>query len=326
MGHDAGVNESTAGPGRVVGVVALTVVLAVGGAVAAAELLGDPARPSVPSSTVEDHRERGAGGPRGGPGGPQPPCAAAPARTLRVATYNIKGAASRTGGFDLGSVARDVAAWDVDVVALQEVYRYGDRRARRDQPAQLAGLLGMEQVFGFNTRKGRVTQYGTAVLSRHPITGTANVALPNRRGLEQRGLLRATIDVAGTEVDVLNTHLQHTPQAAVLRVRQARSIAAVVAARRITTGNPVVLGGDFNSSPTGSVSSVLQVPLDDTWPVAGVGQGATAPAGSPRARIDRLYHSADLRPLAAAVQPSATSDHRAVVAAYEVLQSGRTCR
>lgn len=295
---------------RTVALVVAATLVAVGAGAAAYAVLGGPDREDPAPAT---------GQPSGQPSTATAdgrPCATA--ATLRVATYNIKGAAARSGGFDLGAVARDLAAWDVDVALLQEVYRYGDPAARRDQPAQLASALGAEPVFGFNTRKGGTTQYGTAVLSRHPIVGTANVALPNRGGLEQRGLLRATLDLDGTTVDVFDTHLQHTPQAADLRVRQARSIARVVGGRASATGYPAVLGGDFNSSPTGSVSGVLQGVLSDTWSAVGSGRGATAPAGAPRARIDRLYHSADLVPLAATVRPATTSDHRAVTASYAV--------
>lgn len=253
-------------------------------------------------------------------------CVPAPSTTVRVVTYNILGAGSRSGGgYDLARVRADIASWDVDVAILQEVYRRGGDPARSDQPADLAAGLGMDWAFGYNTRKGPRTQYGTAVVSRFPIVEQANARLPNRAGLEQRGLLRATLDVEGTRLDVYDTHLQHTPQAADLRVQQARSIAGIVGARRAATGNPAVLGGDFNSSPTGSVAAALNGPLRDTWFDVGVGQGATAPAGNPGARIDRLYQSADVVPVAASVRPTAASDHNAVSAVYELPGSGQVC-
>ncbi len=239
--------------------------------------------------------------------------------TLSVATYNIYGAGSRFGpGYDLGRVAADIRAWGVDVAILQEVYRYGGEPARSDQPVQLAGALGMDWAFGFNWRKGPRTQYGTAVLSRYPIVDSTNTLLPRWGGTEQRGLLRATIDADGVLVDVFDTHLQHTPQAEALRVQQAQRIGQLIGARRAGTGYPAVLGGDFNSSPTGAVSAPLGAVLDDTWFAVGAGGGATHPAGNARARIDRLYHSADARPVSAAVRPSAASDHNGVTAVYEV--------
>ena len=253
-------------------------------------------------------------------------CVTAPPTTVRVATYNILGAGSRFGpGYDLGRVRADIASWDVDVAILQEVYRLGGDPARRDQPADLAGGLGMDWAFGYNARKGARTQYGTAVLSRYPIVEQANARLPNQPGLEQRGLLRATVDVEGTRLDVYDTHLQHTPQAAALRTQQARSIAAMVQARRAATGNPAVLGGDFNSSPTGTVGAALNAVLRDTWFDVGAGQGATHPAGRSIARIDRLYQSDDVVAVGAAVRPSSASDHDAVTAVYEVPGSGRVC-
>ncbi|WP_343901156.1 endonuclease/exonuclease/phosphatase family protein, partial [Nocardioides aquaticus] len=253
-------------------------------------------------------------------------CVPAPSTTVRVATYNILGAGSRSGrGYDLGRVRADIASWDVDVAILQEVYRLGGDAARSDQPADLAAGLGMDWAFGYNARKGARTQYGTAVLSRFPIVEQANSRLPNSGGLEQRGLLRATLDVGGTRLDVFDTHLQHTPQAAALRAQQARSVAGIIGARRAATGNPAVLGGDFNSSPTGAVGASLNGVLRDTWFDVGGGQGATHPAGRGKARIDRLYQSADVVPLAAAVRPSAASDHDAVTAVYQLPGAGRVC-
>ncbi|VXC03547.1 endonuclease/exonuclease/phosphatase family protein [Nocardioides sp. AX2bis] len=268
-----------------------------------------------------------AAGPAGsGPRARERTCLPAPSTTVRIATYNILGAGSRSGGgYDLARVRADIASWDVDVAILQEVYRLGGDAARSDQPADLAADLGMDWAFGYNARKGARTQYGTAVLSRFPIVEQANARLPNWNGLEQRGLLRATLDVGGTRLDVFDTHLQHTPQAAPLRTQQARSIAGMIGARRAATGNPAVLGGDFNSSPTGDVAGVLNGVLRDTWFDVGAGQGATHPAGRATTRIDRLYQSADVVPLAAAVRPSAASDHDAVTAVYEVPGTGRVC-
>lgn len=270
--------------------------------------------------------EQAAGPLGGGPRTRERSCTPAPPTTVRVATYNILGAGSRFGGgYDLGRVRADIASWDVDVAILQEVYRLGGDAARSDQPADLAAGLGMDWAFGYNARKGARTQYGTAVLSRFPIVEQANARLPNWNGLEQRGLLRATVDVQGTRLDVFDTHLQHTPQAAALRSQQARSIAGMIGARRAATGNPAVLGGDFNSSPTGDVAASLNSVLRDTWFDVGVGQGATHPAGRANARIDRLYQSADVVPVAAAVRPSAASDHNAVTAVYQVPGTGRVC-
>ena len=243
-------------------------------------------------------------------------CGAAPA-TLSVASYNILGAGSRFGGgYDLSRVSGDLAAWDVDVAILQEVYRKGGDPARKDQPAQLGAALDMAYAFGFNARKGPHTEYGTAILSRYPIVDRANTLLPNRNGLEQRGVLRATIEVGGRNVDVFDTHLQ--PGADDLKVTQARSVADVISGRRAATGNPALLGGDFNSIPTGNPAAPLTAVLRDTWAAVGVGSGFTHPARRPNARIDRLYHSAGLTPVSTTVRPSKASDHNAVSATYRL--------
>ena len=249
-------------------------------------------------------------------GVPSTACGAGPA-TITVASYNILGAGSRSGGgYDLRWVSGDLAAWDVDVAILQEVYRKGGQAARKDQPAQLGAALDMDYAFGFNARKGPRTEYGTSILSRYPITDRANTLLPNRGGLEQRGVLRATIDVDGRPVDVFDTHLQ--PGADDLKVSQATKVAEAVSGRRRATGNPALLGGDFNSTPTGNPARPLTAVLADTWAAVGAGSGFTHPARRPNARIDRLYHSSGLTPVSSTVRPSKASDHNAVSATYRL--------
>ncbi len=256
--------------------------------------------------------------------GDETSCTPVAPATLTVATYNILGAGSRNGGGnDLSRVVNDLRAWDVDVAILQEVYRFGGDAARSDQPAQIASALGAGWAFGFNARKGGSTQYGTAIISRFPILEQANVALPNAGGGEPRGVLRATLDVGGADLDVFDTHLQ--PGADSLKQAQARTVAGVIGARRTATGNPAVLGGDFNSIPTNGVAGTLGSVLRDVWFDVGSGSGFTHPAGGPNARIDRLYHSPEVVPISAAVRPATASDHNAVTATVQVEGSGTTC-
>ena len=244
--------------------------------------------------------------------------------TLTIATYNILGAGSRNGGGnDLGRVVNDLRAWGADVAILQEVYRFGGDAARKDQPAQIASALGAGWAFGFNARKGGSTEYGTAVISRYPIVEQANVPLPNAGGGEPRGVLRATVDLGGSRLDVFDTHLQ--PGSDSLKLAQARTVAGVIGARRTATGNPAVLGGDFNSIPTNAVAGVLGSVLRDVWFDVGSGAGFTHPAGGPNARIDRLYHSPEVVPLSAGVRPATASDHNGVTATVRVDGSGTTC-
>ncbi|MEU4895865.1 endonuclease/exonuclease/phosphatase family protein [Streptomyces sp. NPDC044780] len=234
---------------------------------------------------------------------------------LRVATFNIHHGASPADVLDLERVAQVIEALGVDVIGLEEVDRYWRRSGFADQPAWLGERLGMRYAFGANLdldpeEPGRPRrQYGTAVLSRRPILSWTNTHLPLVPGHEQRGLLRATLDVGGTRVTFAVTHLQHDDGQE--RERQSARIAELLGPNPGRT----VLVGDLNATSEAPEIRTLTGVLDDVWTKAGTGDGFTYDAADPHARIDYLLASHDIGPLAAevvTVDPEA-SDHLPVV-------------
>ncbi|GAB6983953.1 endonuclease/exonuclease/phosphatase family protein [Nocardioides pyridinolyticus] len=246
------------------------------------------------------------------------------ATRLHVMTFNIHSARAADGSVRLSTITEEIRRWRADVVLLQEVDRGRDWTGRVDMPATLAEALGTSWTFGANVRRSATNQYGTAILSRFPITDSRNVPLPAPPGTQQRGLLGATIDVNGTEVSVYNTHLEHTSSAA--RLQQMRVITQVLA----SDPRPMVLGGDLNSRPGSPVMDLATRQLTDTWPEVGRGPGYTHSARNPRSRIDYLLHDggedADLVSVDAIVLRSGVSDHWAVRAGYRLVSdSGEIC-
>jgi endonuclease/exonuclease/phosphatase family metal-dependent hydrolase len=233
---------------------------------------------------------------------------------VRVMSFNLHHGVGTDGRLDLGRSAALVEACAPDVVALQEVDRHlGPRSRFADQPAELAERLGMDVAYGVNVEwpprepGAPPRQYGTALASRTPLVWWRNRALPLPVGGEPRGLLEALVDVDGTVVRVLGTHLQHDSAAG--RAAQVEVVAAVAAASR----EPVVLLGDLNAVPGAPELAALDGVLVDAWATAGEGPGPTFPSRRPRARIDHVLTSPDLRAVAAAVVPTDASDHRPVV-------------
>lgn len=258
-----------------------------------------PPQPTVPGSTLS-------------------PCPGVrPPAHVSVLTFNIHGALSHTG-YDLERIAQEIEDWDADVVLLQEVDRHRARSRFDDQPAELAARLDMSVAFGSNVVRppaasGRQEQeYGTAILTRFPIRSRSNVALPNQPGLEQRGLLRATLRMAGQWVDVYGTHLQHTRGN--IRIEQMRAIKDAVA----DDLRPHLLGGDLNAPPDSPAMAIAGSFLADPWAEVGDGPGLTVPADVPHRRIDYVLHSDDWVPTAATTLLSGVSDHRALRVEFEL--------
>ncbi len=242
--------------------------------------------------------------------------ACAPTRSLgplRVASFNIHGGVSRGGRYDLTGVANDIAAWNADVVLVQEIHRFRRGSGLADMPADLAARLGMDVAFGANfsrapeARGAPRRESGTAVLSRFPIAESVNTLLPNLPGFQQRGLLRARLELKGQPVDLYATHLDHQSRAA--RLAQAQTIAATLAASDV----PAVVGGDFNAAPGSPPIRAMSRAAADLWPLSGDGPGLTAPERRPRVRIDYLFSRGRWDASASYVAGSRVSDHRAVL-------------
>lgn len=237
------------------------------------------------------------------------------ARVVDVMTYNIHHAQGTDGVLDLQRIADVIEASGADVVGLQEVDRHFSARSEWvDQAKALAGLLGWHAAYGANLDSpppaGRTerSQYGTAVLSRYPIVSTENTHLYNAGGKEQRGLLHAAIDVRGQRLDFYSTHLEHTSQD--IRRHQTSEIVDLVG-----EADPAVVVGDFNAYPDAPEIATLTAAFDDAWEVAGHGPGYTYPAEDPHGRIDNLYVTDRVRPVAAEVVMTdpVASDHLPVV-------------
>jgi glycerophosphoryl diester phosphodiesterase len=234
---------------------------------------------------------------------------------VTVATYNIHHAAGVDDVLDLERIATEIERGGAAIVGLQEVDRHWSERSEFvDQAQWLADRLDMEVAYGANLDLDPPApgsprrQYGTAILSAHPIVYSHNTHLPRPEGGEQRGLLEAAIDVDGVRVRVANTHLQHT--SAVERRAQTERIVELL--RPVRT--PIVLMGDLNAQPGTPELAPLSPRFVDAWPRGGVGDGFTYPAEGPTARIDYVLTTADVDVSAAEVLTSPASDHAQVTA------------
>ncbi|WP_370614296.1 endonuclease/exonuclease/phosphatase family protein [Mumia sp. Pv 4-285] len=237
------------------------------------------------------------------------------ARVVDVMTFNIHHGAGADDLVSLERIADVIRDSGADVVGLQEVDRHFSARSGwADQATELADLLGYEVAFGANIDRDPPApgqpriQYGTAILSKHPIVGWSNTWLARTGNQEQRGLLTAEIDVRGTRLTVLNTHLAASSQPD--RLAQTAQIAAAVDPRQ-----PTVLFGDLNALPDAPEIATLNDVLTDAWTVSGRGEGLTYPTDVPKSRIDYVYTTRSAKPLRTRVLTEVTeaSDHLPVV-------------
>ncbi len=238
---------------------------------------------------------------------PSPAVVAAPpaARDVRVATYNIL-----AGKHGIDDVAAAVRSFDADLVALQEVDRRTRRAGRVDQPQVIAQALGMEVGF-VEHRRFDGGHIGVALLSRHPVANVERVALPG--GV--LAALRADVTIAGQVVRVFVVHLRPTdPRESpaqqrsmdATRRREAEAVLVLATSEHV----PTIVLGDFNARGNSPEYAAFADHFSDACPDG----GATWPASFPLVRIDYVWTSDALAPIACPRFEPRASDHRPVVA------------
>jgi endonuclease/exonuclease/phosphatase family metal-dependent hydrolase len=237
-----------------------------------------------------------------------------PDAALRVVSYNIRHGRGNDDVVDLERTARVLRALEPDVVGLQEV----DERAKRSggvpQAVRLGELLGMHHAFGrFMDYQGGA--YGLAILSRHPIVGSREVALPE--GNEPRVALSVETRLPdGSRVTIVNVHFDWVKDDG-FRFAQAKTLATYLDALE----TPVILLGDFNDVPESRTLGLFRSRFGEA--AKPTGDRFTFPATDPRREIDYIFFS----PITAwkvrearVIDERVASDHRPVLA---VLERGR---
>jgi endonuclease/exonuclease/phosphatase family metal-dependent hydrolase len=228
---------------------------------------------------------------------------------LRIATYNVHACIGTDGRHDPDRVAAVIAELDADVVALQEFTYPASIALETRTPVVLTTLDRYQCALGpTRHRKGRtVTEcFGNALLTRHPIIEVHRIDLSIERR-EARGAVAATIDVGGTLLHVLATHLG-------LRISERRfQVQQMLAYLDSVRNASVIVLGDFNDwLPGRSAAHVLDRRLGRQP------RPATFPVAWPLVALDRIWVQprAALRRVSVHATPTArlASDHFPVVA------------
>lgn len=155
----------------------------------------------------------------------------------------------------LALAARQLAALDPDVVALQEVKPHGDATTAH----HLAAALGRAHVvyapairwadgaFGPGTAGG---EEGLAIVSRWPVQARRALRLPYPRPTEARILLSAQLATPAGPIWVHTTHLHYRLDDGAAREAQVLAIDdAVRACGRGNDDPPQLVCGDLNATP-----------------------------------------------------------------------------
>jgi endonuclease/exonuclease/phosphatase family metal-dependent hydrolase len=240
-----------------------------------------------------------------------------------VLSYNIHAGKDARQHPNLDRVAAVIDSLDADIVLLQEVDRGTERSGSVDQVAELERITGLHGAFA-KSLDFQGGDYGIAMLSRWPIEESETVPLPTDphadRGVkmyEPRVAIHAVLSAPAGPLHVVGTHLG-AESVSTFRDQEAQALLQHLR-EHVSADDPLVVGGDFNSTPDSDVHSRFSAAFEDSWEACGSGNGYTYPADSASRRIDYVYLRG-LRCTDAKVADSQASDHRPLLVTFRPVQ------
>lgn len=243
-----------------------------------------------------------------------PPPSTAPRLTVMSANLLV-------GHADVAPVLDAIAAHDPDVICFQE---YTPDKSARLRPALADRYPHVIEAL-------RDDAFGQATYSKLPFVQPPILYPPAELRDHARaggivGLrnpqIRAVLSLDNREVVVQNIHL--VPPVGIAYHAEQRQMTQWLADWARSESRPTILAGDFNATPESVLLRTLHdAGLRSAHAAVAPGRGATWPDQSflrffPGVRIDHILATRHLRPVASRVTRSIASDHRAIVATYEL--------
>ncbi|HTC68281.1 MAG TPA: endonuclease/exonuclease/phosphatase family protein [Acidothermaceae bacterium] len=189
---------------------------------------------------------------------------------LRVLSYNVRSLRD-----DSQAVSTVIRACEPDVVCVQEAPRF---LRWRSKCAALARESGLVVVTG-----GRPAGAMLLLASlRVRVVRAQDVLLSRKRGLHQRGIALATLELGGSQFCVGSIHLD-------LDAGERRRHVDEIVERTSSCSAPVIVAGDINEEPDGPAWRALAQTYPDAFEVAPVGGAYTYSATHPVRRIDGIF-------------------------------------
>ena len=211
--------------------------------------------------------------------------------------------------FNFGNPATDLAAWQPDILLLQDILP--------DQVRQIADTLyGGRGDYRVHQSNGVITRWKIQREVRNPAQRDQQVTI---------------LLPSGSEIEVVNVHLataatdlrlwqksawSHHRSNRAIRQKELSLTQQILEQTTAFPNTPTLFGGDFNSPASDIVHRQLTRDFVDAFSTAGTGWGDTFQRRFPVLRIDHLYASRHLTPVRCRAVTTRHSDHRMVVADF----------
>lgn len=234
------------------------------------------------------------------------------AQKIRVLSFNIHHGnppSEKESVVNLDTIAQIIKNSNADLVGLQEIDVNLGRSYNEDQAKRLAELTGMHYIFskGIDLEKG---EYGTAILSKHPIERVEKHFLPSPVESERRSLSIIEVRINNKKILFANTHLD-------LKDKNKIAQAKFITSRFKNEKLPTILVGDLNSEPTDPAIKELGMLFTKTTSQ----NGLTFPQDKPNTEIDYIMVNTSSHPKFfnhRVLEEKYSSDHRPLYVEIEI--------
>lgn len=214
---------------------------------------------------------------------------------ITIMTYNIHSCIGMDDRISPDRIMRVISRRNPDIVALQEVDVGRKRTGGINQAQYIAEMLGMDYLF-YPVLHIHNETYGNAILSKFPMKLIKQHHLPRTHQSsrsELRGALWAEIDIHGTKVQLINTHLGLSPAE---RKLQARDIFSSHWIGEKGEYDHLIICGDFNAPPGSPAYNIFKQHLTDIQLQSGVQNiKNTWYSRYPIRRIDHIFVGKGIR-------------------------------
>ena len=245
---------------------------------------------------------------------PGAPRAALSPDRLGIASYNVHSGVGLDGRCNAARIARVLKELECDIYALQEVDNQPGDHEESLQLEHFARALNMTAVPGLRIVR-KTGEYGNAILTRLPVLSVRRHDL-SHSWFEPRGAIDVQLDVRGTTLRVIATHLGLSRSERRLQWQRL-----MVALSESPLDIPTVLLGDMNEWYRGAAT------LREAHRIFGEPPAPVAfPAFAPLLALTRIWVRPRQALLSMQVHRSETarkaSDHLAVKAVVDVGRLG----
>ena len=197
--------------------------------------------------------------------------------TLKIGSFNI--ANGTNVRHSMKHLGEDIKAAGLDIVGLQEVDQFVPRSKNQDSIKLISEYSGLPYYAFFKAIDLNGGEYGVAILSRYPIIETFSQLLYSGTE-EQRVAGCAKIDVNGTIINFLSTHLSYESKS--LRTKQFAQLAEITA-----NMDNFIITGDFNTNNFAEYAPIKNADMVNNTKYSIY----TFPSTGPSSSIDNIVYS-----------------------------------